>query len=132
MSKKVKVDGIAGKMQDILNEVASETEKSVKDAGDKVAKDAVKKLKKASPSGKGTWNGHYKSGWTVKQDKDGNYTIYNKKKYQLTHLLEKGHNIVRNGKVVGYVKGKPHISTVEEWVQKEYPKQLTNKLNKGL
>lgn len=65
-------------------------------------------------------SGQYVKGWSVTQRKGAqsvtgaeNYTIHNKKRYQITHLLEKGH-LSRNGK---RVQAFEHIAPTERHVE---------------
>ena len=87
----------------------------IKANSDKIAKKHANKLakaiKEASPVGDGSRKGHYKDGWTSYKAYENaagsvEYGVRNKKKYQLTHLLEHGH-IAANGKRVGK---RPHIN----------------------
>ena len=58
--------------------------------------------------------GQYKKGWAVKKQKETanslELVVHNKKRYQLTHLLEKGH-AKRGG---GRVRAFPHIAPAEQ------------------
>lgn len=115
----------------ILREYASDVEKVMLEAEDEVAEEAVKKLKKTSPKkAKGKNAGHYAKSWTIDRKSKKQYaqTIIHNKDYQLTHLLENGHEIVRNGKVVGHAKAQEHIKPVEEWVKKEMVERIEAKL----
>ena len=87
----------------------------IKANSDKIAKKhaaaLAKTVKEGSPVGKGNRKGHYKDGWTSYKEYENaagsvEYGVRNKKKYQLTHLLEHGH-IAANGKRVGK---RPHIN----------------------
>ena len=93
---------------DIIEELTEVTEE--------VAKEAVKKLKKASPKGA---TGKYAKGWTYKVDKGRlsvGATIYGKNgTYQLAHLLEHGHAKVGGGRVAP----QEHIAPVEDWAVSE-------------
>lgn len=115
----------------ILNEYVKDVDKSMLDAEEEVANEAVKKLKSTSPKKtKGKKAGHYAKSWEVDKKSKQNYaqTIIHNKDYQLTHLLESGHDIIRNGKVVGHAKAQPHIKPVEEWVKKEMEERIREKL----
>lgn len=93
---------------------------SVNESLKETATEAVKELKKGGPYEKRT--GEYSKNWTYKQtDKRtaaitgiSSYTIYNKNRYQLTHLLEKGHQLCRGGRSIGKVKAFEHIAPVNE------------------
>ena len=58
--------------------------------------------------------GQYKKGWAVKKQKETanalELVVHNKKRYRLTHLLEKGH-AKRGG---GRVRAFPHIAPAEQ------------------
>ena len=66
--------------------------------------------------------GKYTKDWTHDQRSSrtsvitglNGYSVYNKKHYQLTHLLEKGHQLRKGGRKVGNVKAFEHIAPVNE------------------
>lgn len=123
---------LTAQVNKILRDYASDVDKAVLNAEEKVAKEAVKKLKKTSPKAKR--NGghrHYADDWTIDNKSKKNYShqIIHNKQYQLTHLLENGHNIVSHGKVVGHAKPQKHIKPVEEWVKDEVEKEIRRALN---
>ena len=72
--------------------------------------------------------GAYAKSWTVKTTKETNeyleLTVCSPKKYQMAHLLEKGH-AKRGG---GRVKAQPHIALAEE----DAVKQLEADIEKAL
>lgn len=100
----------------VLGEFSNDVDEAVKEATSEVASIAVFTLKNTSPRR----YGEYCKSWFTKKT-GGNKHYYKvvvaNKKYQLTHLLEYGHNIVSNGMVVGHAQAKPHIGEVEKWVQ---------------
>lgn len=115
---------ISDQMEDILEDYSTEVRKTVNDCCMEVSKQSGLKLRETSPKK----SGKYAKGWSVKEVKtngfgESTWVVYNKK-YQLTHLLEKGH-AKRGG---GRVKAYPHIKPVEEWAQNELPKELIDKL----
>lgn len=115
----------------ILTDYCKDVDTSVIEVEAEVASDAVKKLKQTSPKKKkGKKTGHYAKSWDIDKRSKTNYaeTIIYNRDYQLTHLLENGHDIIRNGKVVGHADPQPHIKPVEEWVQDEMVKRLEKKL----
>ena len=115
---------IAKYMKDYAEDVEEALESSMTEIGTQ----AVKDLKAKSPQK----TGKYKRGWRVEWTKkrlgyEGK--VYNSKRGQLTHLLEFGHPLVRNGRVVGQVKAQPHIAPVDDWINEELPRRFEQKLN---
>lgn len=106
------IDGVLPAMNEAINEVR---------------KEAVKKLKDASP--RGSTKKYYK-GWTSKMDNRRfgltvGAVVYGKDgTYQLAHLLEHGH-AKRSG---GRVDPKEHIAPVEDWAVKEVFDRMVDKL----
>ena len=88
------------------DEVKKETRTILKEEADNL----VNTLKSTSPNA----TGKYAKGWTVKKNYENNlnvsYTVYQKNKPQLSHLLEFGY-ATRSG---GRVAGRSHIAPAEE------------------
>ena len=83
-----------------------------------VAQKATRELKKGGSYKEKT--GDYTKGWTVTTTQGENiggthdvFVVNNRRKAQLTHLLEHGH-VSRNG---GRVKAYPHIAQVDQQVE---------------
>lgn len=115
----------------ILSEIPHSVETALDKAADKVSKEAIQKLKGSSPRGAGK-GGHYADAWTRKKDSAKKVTVHNKQ-YQLTHLLENGHEIVVHGHATGKrTRAIKHIKPVEEWVQEEFEKELKEDIQKEL
>ena len=113
-------------MNAILQNFGAEVDEVFKEVEQGVAKEGAEKLRQTSPKRRGG-RGKYARGWTYKKTKTG-FIIHNKTDYQLTHLLENGHDIVRAGKKVGHSPAIPHIGPVEEWVNEEAVKRLEEAL----
>lgn len=92
-------------LQEYTDEVVEALEKTTKELAD----EAVGTLKQTSPKK----SGKYAKSWT--QTKQGGKRIVHNRRYQLPHLLEKGH-AKRNG---GRVAARVHIAPVEQRISKE-------------
>lgn len=112
----IKVDGLAKAIAQELQTYTKEIIAGMNESGDKIAKDGAKTLRKTSPKK----HGRYRKGWTVKKEVSFGgvvgFTVHNKDRYQLTHLLEKGH-AKRGG---GRTKAIVHIAPVEEKLISDY------------
>lgn len=117
MATKTSVDNLAKEIEKALDEFVGVTEEACEKGVRETAKDAVRELRSAHPSGSGqygSWD-EYNRSWKVMQTKtDKRYhrkaTIHNENHYQLTHLLEKGHALVQGGRTRAF----PHIAPVAE------------------
>lgn len=73
--------------------------------------------------------GKYKRSWKIKTTKN-TFSEYEKtvysggSEYRLTHLLENGHKIIKNGKSVGTSPSKMHIAPVAEKIKSEYYSEI--------
>lgn len=109
MNQKIKIDELGKAIQDIIDDYSEQAKEVVEETLPKVGKKAVNELKKRSPKK----TGRYAKGWKSKVEKDrltSKVIVYNKDRYQLTHLLEKGH-ANRDG---GRTNGIPHIKPTED------------------
>lgn len=109
-SRKVKINDFETVLKDILDDYKDNVTERTKRAVVQVAKIAQQETK----AGANVRTGKYRSGWAVKEDAVSRLRteaiVYNRSRYQLAHLLEKGHAL-RGG---GRVKAFPHIEPAEQ------------------
>ena len=114
MASEIKVSagstGFAEALNQMLEESLAENEAALREH----VKDACKVAKSDLRSNSPKKSGDYAKGWAYKvtSPAEGSYhgTVYNSTKYQLTHLLEKGHAKRGGGRVAGI----PHIEPAFE------------------
>lgn len=110
----IDINDLAKEITKTVRQYTDEVVEKVEMSADELSQKGVKLLKERSPKK----SGEYARGWGRVKTKGG-YIIKNKK-YQLTHLLEKGHAKVGGGRVPARV----HIAPVEEQLIDEFMKEV--------
>ena len=128
----IKITDLTKEINSVLESYGEEVAENVEEIATEVAKLGVKKLKEGG--GYKERSGKYTKDWMYKnQSKKGKALkiIYNRKHYQLTHLLEFGH-VVKGGTwrrmTIGNSKAFPHIGKVEEEITEAFQKGVMDKL----
>lgn len=123
MSRKIRADGLAAAVAEELKKYSQKIADGVKDDVKTVAKECRDEIKTNSAEQFGG-TGEYAKGWSNKVEfesrSDIRIAVHNKKNYQLTHLLEKGHAKVNGGRV----EGRPHIAPAEERAAEKLEKRV--------
>ena len=119
----IKVDELAGEIVLALQAYTEDVSEAIDQAARDTAKAMAKDLRETSPKD----TGEYAKGWTHRKEAPGSYRVYNKKKPQLTHLLEHGH-AKRGG---GRVEGRPHIKPAEERHLPGFERKVEQILERG-
>lgn len=121
-------DDLTEVFKEIFGDCVTEINEASKEASKTVAAECVKRLKSTSPRSKG--HTKYAKSWKSKKIDDG-YVVYSDMP-GLTHLLEHGHDIIKNGVKVGRTKAQPHIKPVEEEGKALFIDEVTKEVNKRL
>lgn len=104
------IDDMADEIMKGLTEYADLADTAMKKAVRKTATSVKKEISENAPKDTGA----YAKSWATKKVSENSHslqmTVHSKNRYQLAHLLEKGH-AKRNG---GRVAGRPHIAPAEE------------------
>lgn len=120
-----------GSLDDLITETLKASEAVVrvasKEAAKKAANDTVKRLKVTSPKRKGG----YAKGWKVTY-RDGGYVVHNSRFPGYTQLLEKGHDVVVNGKKAGHARAIPHIAPAEQAGVEDFRYRIYEEVNRRL
>lgn len=119
-------------LEKVFGEVDLGVQEAVNQTIDEIGKEAAKRVRNASPKDRGK----YAKGWryrAVKMQPDGSFSavVYNAKYGWLTHLVENGHPL-RTKKGFKWIKGYPHISEVNKWVQTEGVAKLQDCIQKEI
>ena len=106
----INIAELAAEVMAELQEYAELVDAEVKKAVRKTASQVKKEVSENAPKDKGK----YAKSWATKKVSENSHSlqmiVYSKDRYQLAHLLEKGH-AKRGG---GRVDGKPHIAPAEK------------------
>lgn len=120
----VTVDNLAAEIMKGLTEYKDLATADMKTAVRKAGKSVKKDIQANAPKKTGA----YSKSWTVKTTKETSesleLTVHSPKKYQLAHLLEKGH-AKRGG---GRTKAIPHIAPAEEKAVKDLEAEIKRAL----
>lgn len=130
MIVKANTGDLSEELSKLLEEGGKEIKEAVNEAIRETASEGAKGLQRGGPYAERT--GKYTKDWDSKKQEStitaatgtDEYTVYNKKRYQLTHLLEKGHQS-RNG---GRVQPFEHIEPEEENMEISVTEKITQKL----
>ena len=124
MAGSIDIDDLADEIMEGLMEYADLATDTVKKAVKKAGNTVKKEIQATAPSD----TGKYKKSFKVTKRKETanalEVTVHSKDRYQLTHLLEKGH-AKRGG---GRVSAIPHIAPAEE----KGIRKLTEEIERGL
>lgn len=125
-TRKIKVDDLEKEVSKILTEYAGDVSEGMKKAVLTVAKIA----KQETQSGAPVRTGVYQKSWAVKEQKWDRFRIdaivHSTNRYQIAHLLEKGHAL-RNG---GRTRAIPHIGPAEQNAAKNLEKAVKEVVEK--
>ena len=119
----IKVDELAGEIVLAIQAYTEDVSEAIDQAARDTAKAMAKDLRETSPKD----TGEYAKGWTHRKEAPGSYRVYNKKKPQLTHLLEHGHAKAGGGRV----EGRPHIKPAEERHVPQLERKIVQILERG-
>ena len=120
--KRITADQLGPEIAKILEEYGEDVERNMREVNAKIGRKGATAVKNAALEKFGG-TGEYAKGWRVTSDKKPHYVstvIYNGKRARLTHLLENGHALVKGGRKIGEVDGRPHIGPVEEEIMRQY------------
>lgn len=110
MGSSIEIDKLASEIMKGLHEYSDLADTAVKKAVRKTATSVKKEISTNAPKR----TSKYAKSWTTKKVMENSHslqmTVHSKNRYQIAHLLEKGH-AKRGG---GRVNGKPHIAPAEE------------------
>lgn len=121
MAKTVSVDGLAKEIALAVQQYTEDVSKAIENEVNETAK----KVRKDAADNSPVDTGGYKKGWARKKSSKGGqikYTIYNKEKPFLVHLLEFGHAKVNGGRVPAIPHLRPaydrHVPEMERRIKK--------------
>lgn len=124
-----KTRSVTAQMEEILEEYKAEVDEGVDASAKSVAQVCARMLRESSPKRPG--RGDYAKSWGVKKLGPRNYVTRNAKHWQLTWLLENGHDVVNGkgdtGKRAPAIK---HIKPVEEFGIKQFGERVRRIISK--
>ena len=127
MGQTIRIDELADTVMKGLKEYAQLAADDLKEDVKKAGKTVKQQIESTAPRK----TGKYAKSWTVKKTKETSDSIqvvvHSKNRYQLVHLLERGH-AKRGG---GRTRAFPHIAPAEQAGTEQLLKDIARDLRKG-
>lgn len=121
------IDSFTKSLSSVLTSYSEAASASIEERAEVIADKLCADIKKASPK----LTGAYQRNWTVTKKRyypgKFEFTVHNKKEYQLTHLLENSHKS-RNGSTVA---ARVHIKPSADKAVQEYETEVDAILQNG-
>lgn len=133
MNKKVKPENLGKEIASILKEFQGVTAQAAEAGVRETAEEVVKDLRSAHPSGSGVYSSwdKYNAGWTATDQRKWNKgflsIVHNKTKYQIAHLLEKGHAKTNGGRTRAF----PHIAPAADKADRMLIENIKKRIEHG-
>ena len=109
-TRRVKITELGTAIQDILDEYGD----NITEAMPKAVRQVANIAKQETQAGAPRRTGKYAAGWAVKEEAVDRFRtdmiVHNRTRYQLAHLLEKGHALRGGGRAPAFV----HIAPAEQ------------------
>lgn len=138
MSRSIEIDQLADAVMGVLEEYRDVTVDVMKGAVDKVTKETVAEIRSDIPAAGIGGKGDYQKSWASKQGAESKKryayakVVYAKDPhYRLTHLLEKGHDLIVRGKPLDRVKAFVHIRPAADDAADKLEKYIKSGLKGG-
>lgn len=127
MAQKVSIDEMANTINKYLTDYHKLLTDDLKSSVQKAAKTVKSEIKENAPKR----TGKYAKSWSAKKVKETANTlelvVHSKNRYQIAHLLEKGHAKKGGGRV----EARPHIAPAEEKAIKELEADIKRSIANG-
>lgn len=121
--RKCDPEEVGAAIVEMLQVYTAEVGEEIKKRALKICKEAKNRLRQTAPINKHSRGPHYAKSWKVKVVYQNRYesrvTVYNSK-YQVSHLLENGHQLRQGGRLVGHVEARPHVAPVQQWTEETF------------
>ena len=134
MVTNISYDQLSSELQKQLSEFSTEVTEGLNKAFKEVAEAGVEELQRTRPYHDRT--GQYSKNFAVTQRKNARsvtgaegYTIHNKKRYQITHLLEQGHLTRSGSRAAAFPHWEAAQATVEKKAQEAIERVVRNASN---
>lgn len=119
VAKRIKANELDKEIQSMLSTYVTDVSTGLEELKKKEARETIKEVRANVDSQGLKRTGEYRKGWGY-STQGSSIFIRNRHRYQLTHLLEKGHAKRGGGRVRAY----PHIGPAEQNMIKRYTKGI--------